>query len=277
MKSKNFLFKKSRNLFYRIINPLVKYFGFHLNSSVELLKIKSLIEKLYPVNSGINLIRIGPDSDGGYLIPEDLDGLTALFSPGVDIESRFELELAKRGLKVFLADLSVENPSVIHPNFFFIKKFLGSFNSNYYLTLDSWINNSEIDSSSDLILQMDIEGYEYESIFSISDKNLNRFRIIVIEFHDLNRLIEPYFFCQFSRVIEKLLQNHSVVHIHPNNYFPTIQMGELEVPPIMEFTFLRNDRFYSREKRFDFPHILDKDNVMSKPSVVLPKSWYLSK
>ena len=35
-------------------------------------KLQSLIQKLYPLYIGKELIRLGPDSDGGYLVPDDL-------------------------------------------------------------------------------------------------------------------------------------------------------------------------------------------------------------
>lgn len=50
------------------------------------------------------LIRLGPMSYEGYLIPDDLEGIEACFSPSVGFNSIFEKDCADRGMKVFLAD-----------------------------------------------------------------------------------------------------------------------------------------------------------------------------
>ncbi len=74
-------------------------------------KVLSLIEKLYPCNVGFELIRLGPNTDGGYLVPDDLEEIEACFSPGVDQVSEFEADCFKKGMKLFLADKSVQAES----------------------------------------------------------------------------------------------------------------------------------------------------------------------
>lgn len=212
--------------------------------------------------------------DGGYLIPNDLNGIKYCFSPGVDMESRFELELAEKGIEIFMADFSIDKPSILHPRFHFIKKYIGSDDLGNFLSLNSWIDQNLLkNDTSDLILQMDIEGFEYETILSLSRQILDRFRIIVIELHDLNRISDRYFFNLINRFFTKLLARHSVVHLHPNNYSKSIIINGIVIPPLMEITLLRNDRFTSIDYFSKFPHPLDEPNV-AKVDVVLPKFWY---
>ncbi len=40
-------------------------------------KVNKLIQSLYPYRTQFNLIRLGPKEDGGYLVPDDLDGIEA--------------------------------------------------------------------------------------------------------------------------------------------------------------------------------------------------------
>lgn len=90
-------------------------------------EIEDFIEQLKPLTCpDYNLIRLGPNSDGCYLVPDDLDGISACFSPGVNTVADFELDCAKKGMDVFLADLSVDSPPVNHERFHFTKKFIGS-------------------------------------------------------------------------------------------------------------------------------------------------------
>lgn len=272
----NILLKRLRNIFYRIAKPIADRLELNLTGAVSKDEIIGLLKRLHPIDPKINLIRIGPKSDGGYLIPDDLEGISACFSPGVDIESRFELEIAEKGIDVFMADYSVEKPKIEHPKFHFIKKYVGADDLGDYISMSTWTNeNLPSKDNGDLMLQMDIEGFEYETILSIPRNLLNRFRIIVIELHELNRIPDRYFFNQLNRVIEKLLASHSVVHLHPNNNAKSRMVNGIEIPPLMEITLLRNDRFSSTDHFSIFPHPLDYPNV-AKVDVVLPKLWYNS-
>jgi len=48
-------------------------------------RVSSLLKKLYPISCDKNLIRFGPKGDGGYLTPDDFEGIEACFSPGVSL------------------------------------------------------------------------------------------------------------------------------------------------------------------------------------------------
>ena len=203
-------------------------------------EIQSLIEKLHPLATDKGLLRLGPQGDGGYLVPNDLQGIEACFSPGVSNVSGFEKDCANLGMKVFMADGSVDHAAEQHKLFKFDKKYIGALENDYYMTLDQWVNREVKSKKSDLLLQMDIEGGEYETLFSMSDGLLKRFRIMAIEFHQLDQLWNRPFFQLISRVFEKILKTHQVVHLHPNNCCSVFTRDGLEIPRVMEFTFLRN-------------------------------------
>jgi hypothetical protein len=124
---------------------------------------------------------------------------------------------------------------------------------------------------------MDIEGSEYEVLLVALTDILKRFRIIVIEFYSLNELCCGSFFTLASRVFEKLLQTHTCVHNHTNNYSDLVKFKGLEIPPVTELSFLRNDRVSSPSFAKIFPHPLDADNTEDYPSLPLPKCWYKGK
>lgn len=236
-------------------------------------ELGELMRSLHPVDSGAELMRLGPEGDGGYLVPDDLDGVEYCFSPGVSTESGFEVALAERGLRVYLADFSVDAPAEAHPNFVFDKKFIGVLSNETFMTLDDWKEDKLPDNRTDLILQMDIEGAEFETLLGVSSQLLAQFRIMVIEFHYLQELFNKPFFILASKVFQKLLQTHSVVHIHPNNCCGSIKGSGLQIPRVAEFTFHRNDRFERASYRRVFPHPLDSDNTR-KSTLVLPECWY---
>lgn len=235
--------------------------------------ILRLIESLRPLSTNYELIRVGSEGDGGYLLPDDLANLVACFSPGVGNVSAFETDCANRGMAVQIADGSVEGPAAEHPSFEFTKKFVGAVANRTTMTLDEWVSRTADAQQGDLLLQMDVEGSEYEVFLSTSQTLLKRFRILVVEFHMLDQLWSRPFFRLASRVFEKILQSHVCVHLHPNNCCGTIEKSAATIPRIMEFTFLRRDRIQSSSPAAIFPHVLDKDNT-SNPPLPLPLCWY---
>ena len=120
---------------------------------------------------------------------------------------------------------------------------------------------------------MDIEGSEYEVIMDTSNDLLKKFRIIVIEFHGFDRIFNPIGFQLITNCIYKLLKNFEIAHIHPNNIQKSVKYKKYEVPPLLEFTFIRKDRVSYSEPETSFPHFLDRPNVASIPDIVLPKNF----
>ena len=248
--------------------------GWHSAPLTSEASLRALLRALRPVDPGIELVRIGPDADGGYLVPDDLAGIRHVFSPGVSNESGFEAQLADRGMQVFLADYSVDGPAVSHPRFAFDKRFVGCVTNERYMTLDDWHSaRLGADSGAELLLQMDIEGAEYEALLAAPARLLGLFRIMVIEFHWLPQLWNEPFFALASRTFGKLLATHAVVHIHPNNCCGSVKSAGLEIPRIAEFTLLRRDRLRSTAYRTTFPHPLDRPNVAKAPLQLAP-CWY---
>lgn len=234
--------------------------------------VKALIYSLRPRLADQELIRLGPSGDGGYLVPDDLEDIEACLSPGVALVSGFERDCAALGMKIFMADKSVDGPAELHDSFQFTKKFIGATSSDDVMTIDSWISDALPGTQSDLLLQIDIEGAEYETFLSTSDMSMNRFRIIVAEFHDLDKILSEPFFRIASSTFNKILQTHVCVHIHPNNCFGSVKAYDLEIPIYGEFTFLRKDRIRGEGFATVFPHPLDCDNT-ANPALTLPRSW----
>lgn len=233
-----------------------------------------LLADLRPVPIRTPLIRIGPPGDGGYLLPDDLDDLRVCISPGVSSEVGFDVAMAERGVEVFMADASVPHPPRMHPRFHFSPLFLGAVDGPGTVRLDTYCAGIPPHLDGDRLLQMDIEGAEWAVLLDTSPQTLARFRIMVIEFHDLHRLFGRFAFDTMRAVFAKLLQHHRVVHIHPNNARQPRRRGKLEIPPLMEFTFHRRDRAATDDAVTPrFPHPLDADCAPDRASVVLPPCW----
>jgi hypothetical protein len=247
--------------------------------------IEDAIEYFRPKPSPFRLIRVGGRRDGAYLVPDDLKGLAACFSPGVANFKAFEDDLARRSrLRSHLLDFSSDEESFTTPVVkglqFFEKKWLAPLDNHDSISMESWVGAKE-PNSDDLLLQMDIEGAEYSILSAVPPQILRRFRIMVIEFHDFrNRLASLSSDPEFAGVIGKLARDFVVIHARANNCRPAepLPLNPTLVPPVLEVTFLRNDRFEpSGSKpalRALIPHPLDiTRNIPGRPPLHLGGAW----
>lgn len=219
------------------------------------------------------LIRVGGLGDGGYLIPDDIEGISAVFSPGVAAVAEFEKYFADKGITCFLADASVNEAPVKHQNFTFMRKFVHAGETEGdWKNFEEWVEES-VTEHGDLLLQMDIEGGEWEILDDLSTKNLCKFRIIVLELHGMHQLAYKLAFQTIMRIFTKITEDFEIVHVHPNNAERALSAEGFKLAPLLEITLLRKDRIVSKFPVEALPKELDADNVASYPTVKLDPSW----
>ena len=237
--------------------------------------IKSVAEMLKPVDSSSQLVRIGGKGDGGYLVPNDLLGVSACFSPGIANNVSFEKQLAGLGITSYMADYSVDGPPERNSRFDFERLYLASESDGVMnIRLEDWVG-WKAKEAGDLILQMDIEGSEWEVLMDTPLETLSRFRLIVIELHRLDQMLTSHSdFEVVKSVFTKLRKQFSPVHLHANNCFPALGYQGLSIPRVLEVTFLRNDRLTQEGKKYEpqIPHPLDEPNTPYK-EVKLTSDW----
>ena len=239
-------------------------------------KVKETLKIIKPKRIDIEHIRIGGKNDGGYIVPNDLNNIRFCFSPGVGNISNFEKDLAQKNIKSFLADYSVDTNFSNNPMIDFEKKFVGPTTHNNFISLKDWmITKIDYEKEKELILQMDIEGDEYDVIHSIDINTLKKFRIILIEFHNLHYLFDDFYHNKITNIFKKLSEFFICTHIHPNNDVDFIMDSKtITIPPVMEFSFLRKDRAKVLDDNLVFPNSLDQPNNPNKRDIILPKCWF---
>lgn len=122
------------------------------------------------------------------------------------------------------------------------------------MTLKSWLESSIGEANGDCILQMDIEGAEYECLLSTPSCVLRRFRIIVIEFHALDLIASKLGYLLIARTFEHLAADFRIVHIHPNNCRKPVRVSGVEIHPVIEVTLLRQDRIFAHSPSYRERH-----------------------
>lgn len=240
------------------------------NNAAEQMRVLAAMK---PVETEHPLVRIGEADDGGYLVPDDLDGIEACFSPGVGPVSCFEQGMLDRGIRTFQIDASVDRSHLTDPRNVFERKFLGIETEGDHITLDDWVDE-KMPGSADLLLQMDIEGHEWLTLAQVSSRTLLRFRVIALEVHFLDRLFDQFGPLVIEPVLTRLRRHFDVVHLHANNYAAPIRSREMTVPPVVEITLLRKDRSRVRRPVNVLPHPHDRDNNPFLPPVPIPETMY---
>ncbi len=231
------------------------------------MRAMNVLERLTPkVSLKVDLVMIGDGGDGTYVVPHDdkIGGVGCLVSPGVGFSSSFEYYFASQGLRCVLIDGSVSSPALTHENFVFIRKFLGTGQGD--LTLDEVL--SQHSKGKEFILQMDIEGAEYDVLGRdcISDENLKKARWMVLELHEIHRLFVQSFQDGMLATLERVLEHFTPVYLNCNNTAFPINIGQLELPPVIEVTLV-NREFDTEERKSigesskprEIPKILNAD------------------
>ena len=228
-----------------------------------------------------DLIRIGRDNDGGYLVEKkSLENTECLISLGINDDWSFEEDFLKKNKKTIIKcfDDALDEKFLLKKiiiqfiSFFYNRKFslLKNYISNYFSFLKikkkiqfnkkkiSYNDLSKILSqeTNNIFLKIDIEGYEYRML---DDLLINQKKIIglVIEFHDCDLHLEK---------ITKFLSlfNLTLVHIHGNNFAETDLNDDIVV---LELTFSKNPIQVS--DICVLPNKLDMPNYNNKSEVIL--------
>ena len=265
-----------RGIVFRTLQQLLGILRVSMAVGVQAGDLRTALRLIQPKPSPVPLVRIGGGSDGGYLVPDDLEDLVACFSPGVAESANFELALAEQGVRSFMADYSVDRAPVSNDLFDFEKLHLATYNEvGKFVRLDDWIAKKKQDRG-DLVLQMDIEGNEWPILADISSGTLSRFRIIVLELHEMDNLLtNPLGIEIFKSVLMKLNEQFSVVHLHANNCRGALNYQGIQIPRVLEVTMIRNDRYQKSNQVFNptIPHALDVPNFPGNKELALSKDW----
>lgn len=279
------IFKKL-NQFLSIFNSKLKY-NYSIERSIQKEVFELFFKKLRPLDSSYQLIRVGSGNDGGYLIPNDLDGIKYCISPGVGKTINFERDLLERfNIKSFLADPTVERPNNLKAGIDFesigisyVRDILEiktmesqELKLSKMYTLKEFMSLKVPDTESDLILQMDIENAEYLALLSSSLETLSRFRIMIVEFHSIPKIFNEIYFEQVvAPLFNKLNAIFYIAHVHANNVAKPIKFFNYEIPHSLEITFHNRGRINSEEEpKFKaIRNELDSPCDPTKPEVFL--------
>ena len=199
-------------------------------------RARDLVNYLTPrILSVGELKRYGSIADGGYVVPVNaMNNSKFLISGGIETNNEFEIELANSGILGIQIDNSIDSPPEDHKNLSFKRATLGGKDG---ILIDDLLKS--FDSTTQGVLKLDIEGSEYETLSEV--ESFQRFTTIILELHNLHKIVDNHFWDIFKSILDKFAQNHSVVFLAPNNCCGFSIIGGVPIPNVVEVTWARND------------------------------------
>jgi hypothetical protein len=181
-----------------------------------------------------NKIRLGVNTDGGYILIDNLGDYDCYISAGISYEESFSRDFIKKydmnKSNSFGFDGTIDQyPTHYTENIEFIKKNIGSDETQHTTNLSSYI-----DKYNEIFLKMDIEGGEYPWINYLNEQQLSKFKQIVIEFHNINRDGHEGSHKNKIECFRKLSNTHYLVHAHGNAHSHTTN----NIPDVIELTYV---------------------------------------
>lgn len=199
--------------------------------------------------------RIGKEYDGGYvvaIIPNII--YSCLISGGISDDISFEEDFIQRyQTKCYAFDGTI-NSLPKKSSIQFTKKNIGSIDSITTTNL-----HDLLDSNDNVFIKMDIEGYEFSWLRSLSMQQMDKISQIVIEFH-----------FPFNQDIFNKFTNHVLIHFHGNNCCGMRMFKGVPIPNVFECTYIHKKYVNELIKNNQpVPTPLDMRNLRSNPELQL--------
>jgi FkbM family methyltransferase len=228
-----------------------------------------------------NLKRYGGNYDGGYILAENLlNESNIIYSYGVGPDESwitFDKEMLSLNKKIFLYDNLKDSSWISYNSIYFKSEYVNSKNIYNHIIENSHTGNHN------MVLKMDIEGNEYETLLYCNDDIFKHFNQITIEVHDIvNSHLEPYYLINADdnilrwenkiKLFNKLNEKYTLVHIHGNNNSSRIIEG---IADVLELSYIRNDCMpYKNILEESCPRAhLDYPNNTKLPDIFM--NWWL--
>lgn len=190
---------------------------------------------------GLELVRVGGNHDGGYVMANDFT-VGGAISVGVGPDVTWDQAVAARGIPVAMFDPTVRKlPDSVAQGRFFKVGIGGAEPIPGYRTLPGLVELAGFSRNSDLLLKVDVEGAEWESIAALEGSDLEQYRQMAFEFHGLKGLKNAKQGELITAVLEKLARNHIPIHVHANNYDELVRFDRNWFPNSVEVTYVRKD------------------------------------
>ena len=218
---------------------------------------------------GKKRILLGNKSDGSYVLLDDFKNIKIAYSFGIGKRIQFDNELAKRGIDIYMYDHTINSLPYNNPKFHWEKIGLaGKNHKNARMrTLEELISKNGHESEKNMILKIDIEKWEWESLINLKEDTLNQFKYILIEYHFIDEKQSNITYLYYQ-VIKKLSTTHQAFYVRCNgNRSKIVNFGNNRICWIMEVSYIiRKGNLFKKDETiypmYEFDYIKPKDGKL---------------
>ena len=220
-------------------------------------------------------VRLGKQNDGGYLMVENFctTGGGIAYSFGISNDVSWDLDMVNRGYDIFQYDMTINQLPVENEHFHFFKEGIGGIKDveKSLDTLENFIKRNGHTENKNMILKMDVEGAEWDFLYTMPKNFLSCFNQMVFEFHNLIQPKNLFNMAVTLELLRKISDTHTLVHLHGNNFGSYLQIENVGTfPDTLELTYLKTDDYlFEDDENIFLPIELDQPNQPAFPEIQL--------
>ncbi|MBR0168786.1 MAG: FkbM family methyltransferase [Synergistaceae bacterium] len=218
---------------------------------------------------GFDLIRIGRDYDGGYIMLDDFEPGGIAYSFGISGDVSWDKDMASRGYDVFMYDHTIDGLPEENTRFHWSKLGIadGVTHDDRLKTLEELISRNGHEGKRDMILKMDVEGAEWGFLESVKPETLSQFSQMTFELHNMIKLADHE---RVLNILRKINETHQLVHLHANNVSSYVTIGGRNFAALFEVSYVLRDKYkFSSEYDVKLPLKIDMPNITGWPEIEL--------
>lgn len=204
--------------------------------------------------------------DGSYVLLNDFKNIKIAYSFGIRREIQFDKYLADKGIDVYMYDHTINSLPYNNTKFHWKKIGITHKNkeNNFLKSLEELIIENGHSSEQNMILKMDVDYAEWESLKDLSSKIIRQFKYILIEFHFRNETLLYY------NVLKKFYKTHQSFYLRCNNKYNIVNFGNNRICKALEVSYIiKKDYEFTKDssiypiKELDFPYYIEKKEEMN--------------
>ena len=203
---------------------------------------------------GKERILIGAKKDGCYVLLNDFTNIKVAYSFGIERKIQFDRYLADKGIDIYMYDHTINSLPYNHTKFHWKKIGITGKNksNNIMKSLEELIIENGHSSEENMILKIDVEHAEWESLKDIPSKILSQFKYILIELH-FNDEIESNEELLYYNVLKNIYKTHQCFYLRCANRYKITNFGNNRICRYLEVSY-----------------IIKKDNKFTKDPTIYP-------
>jgi len=184
---------------------------------------------------GKTKVLIGPKTDGSYVMLNNFENIKLAYSIGISNSIEFDKVLAEKGIDVYMYDHTINRLPFKSGKFHWKKIGIGgnSQRSKNIQTLQDMLKENGHLHEKNMILKMDVEGAEWNTLNDVGEEVLSQFKYIILEYHFYNIPINLLY-----KVLKKIYKTHQIFYTHCNPFSPIINFGNNRICGCIEVSYI---------------------------------------